>query len=165
MILFCFAQIFPSILCIISFRHFHSHSHCRPAHFRGGAKAHGPKGIIQDYTTKLNKKVRALGLRVALSQKLREGNLAVVDDFIASEAKTKVVNDALHKIGITSDRDLVLLVGGDSIDENFKVAATNFAKIHMLGYRGLNVFDILKNEKIIITKEGLVKLEAQLLDQ
>lgn len=64
--------------------------HRRPAHWRGGAKAHGPKGIVQDYTTKLNKKVRQLGLRHALSQKLKEGNLIVVKDFSVYSSSTDI---------------------------------------------------------------------------
>lgn len=80
--------------------------HKRPAHWRGGAKAHGPKGQIQNYETKLNKKVKKMGLRMALSQKLKEGNLILVNDFNLGTYKTKEIANALQNLaGIGGKKD------------------------------------------------------------
>lgn len=76
--------------------------HSRPAHWRGGAKAHGPKGRVQDYTTKLNKKVRKMGVRHALSQKLLEGNLIVLSDMAVPTHKTRELDVMLGRLGISS---------------------------------------------------------------
>lgn len=88
--------------------------HSRPAHWRGGAKAHGPKGSVQDYTTKLNKKVRKMGVRHALSQKLLEGNLIVMGDLNAKSHKTKELEEALGRFGIAGKKGSTALIVDDA---------------------------------------------------
>lgn len=88
--------------------------HSRPAHWRGGAKAHGPKGSVQDYTTKLNKKVRKMGVRHALSQKLLEGNLIVMGDLNAKSHKTKELEEALGRFGIAGKKGSTSLIVDDA---------------------------------------------------
>jgi len=89
--------------------------HARPPHWRGGAKAHGPKGDVQDYTTKLNKKVRQLGLKMALSQKLKEGNIIFIDNFSGLRSyKTSVLDNALMALSMTNN---VLVAHDDDVDD------------------------------------------------
>jgi len=160
--------------------------HRRPAHWRGGAKAHGPKGSIQDYTTKLNKKVRKLGLKHALSQKLKEGNLILLNDLVLDTHKTKnlaaildrydiggkygasafVLDDANDDNGVSfEDGEMVDVtpeysIGG--INVNFKVACRNLYNVKVCNQIGGNVYDILKHEKLVITLSAMKSLEERL---
>jgi len=154
--------------------------HSRPPHFRGGAKAHGPKGVLQDYTTRLNKKVRRMGLRHALSQKLKEGNLVLVSDLALDSHKTKglatalnlyhvggkhglsafIVDDATDDTDIDNDQDDVKTING--VDINFKVASGNIPKIRIVRQLGLNVYDILKHEKLFLSLAAVTSLERRL---
>lgn len=155
--------------------------HKRPAHWRGGAKAHGPKGSIQDYETKLNKKVRKMGIRMALSQKLKEGNLILVDSFSdLGTYKTKVLSKMLYELaGVGSvdgksgyivdhvldeinenDEDAVATsLGG--VDINLKVASGNIFRCKVTNQRNVNVYDLLKHEKLILSLSALEKLEER----
>jgi len=155
--------------------------HRRPAHWRGGAKAHGPKGVAQDYTTRLNKKVRQLGLRHALSQKLKEGNLVVTSDLRAESHKTQPLERNLKKLGVAGskspafilddardevgedgeiDEENIRSVGG--VDINFKVASGNIRKARVLNQLGANVYDILKHEKLVLSLAAISALEERL---
>ena len=150
--------------------------HSRPAHWRGGAKAHGPKGKVQDYTTKLNKKVRKMGLRHALSQKLKEGNLIVTGDLAAPTHKTQEARAMLSRFGIAGKRgDTALLVddadppdaegearvyGG--LDVNFRVATGNLQKVRMVNQLGCNVYSVLKFRKLVLSLSAVRSLEERL---
>lgn len=150
--------------------------HSRPAHWRGGAKAHGPKGNVQDYTTKLNKKVRKMGVRHALSQKLKEGNLIVTSDLAAPTHKTKELNAMLLRFGIAGKKGSTALLVDDAdpkdaenelsvhggLDVNFKVASGNLKKVKMLNQRGCHVYSMLKYEKLILSLAAVSSLEERL---
>eukprot|EP00547_Thalassionema_nitzschioides_P013915 CAMPEP_0194232030 /NCGR_PEP_ID=MMETSP0158-20130606/555_1 /TAXON_ID=33649 /ORGANISM="Thalassionema nitzschioides, Strain L26-B" /LENGTH=355 /DNA_ID=CAMNT_0038964741 /DNA_START=33 /DNA_END=1100 /DNA_ORIENTATION=+ len=145
--------------------------HSRPAHWRGGAKAHGPKGIIQDYTTKLNKHVRKLGLVHTLSQKLKEGNLIVVNDLMIESHKTKALSRSLLPILPDTRRSSLLMVDWASEDEagvmgnlpvHLIVASGNIPRVKVLSQGWVNVYDLLKHEKCVITLSAIKALEERL---
>lgn len=147
--------------------------HKRAAHWRGGAKAHGPKGVVQDYTTKLNKKVRKMGLRHALSQKLKEGNLVLVNELRGESVKTKDLAATLELFyiggkGIEGATALILdepeddeeSVGG--VNAVLRLASRNLHKIKMLNQLQANVYDILKYDKLMMSLSALQALEKRL---
>jgi large subunit ribosomal protein L4 len=146
--------------------------HRRPAHWRGGAKAHGPKGKIQDYTSKLNKHTRQLGLLHALSQKLKEGNLMVVNDFMVDSHKTKDLATVLTNIGLSGDEgeSAFLIDWADNDDPkvfrnlplHLAVASGNLQRIKVSTQDYINVYDIVKHEKLILTLSAITALEARL---
>ena len=155
--------------------------HKRPPHWRGGAKAHGPKGSIQDYTTKLNKKVRRLALRHALSQKLLEGNLIVVDTLNSESHKTQHLARTLQNLANIGGRNGTTAyildnakddkTNNDSEDQpitaisgvniNTKVASANLFKIKLASFRSANVYDILKHEKLVLSLSAIQGLEQK----
>lgn len=151
--------------------------HSRPAHWRGGAKAHGPRGNVQDYTTKLNKKVRKMGVRHALSQKLLEGNLVVTSGFAVPTHKTKDLDAMLQRFGISGkdgcnalvidDADPADAEGGEGsvyggLDVNFKVASSNLQKVKVLNQLGCNVYDMMKFRKLVVSLAAVRSLEERL---
>lgn len=158
--------------------------HARPPHWRGGAKAHGPKGKVQDYTTKLNKKVRKLGVRHALSQKLKEGNLILVDGMRLESHKTGGLVDILERFGVGGGKrkggDKALLIddlqldGDDKedgegvsgiyqgLDVNLTVAAGNLYQVKVINQRACNVYELLKYKKVIMTLDAMRSLEEKL---
>lgn len=124
--------------------------------FVGGGKAHGP--VVRSFGYSLPKKVRALGLRTALSAKQAEGKLIIVDSLALDEAKTKALEAKLAKLGVSS----ALVIDGESVNENFKRAASNLPLIDVLPAIGANVYDILRRDTLVLTKEAVEKLEARL---
>lgn len=124
--------------------------------FVGGGKAHGP--VKRDYGFALPKKVRALGLRTALSAKLAEGKLVILDNLDAKDAKTQAVGAQLEKLGISS----AVVIDGETVNENFKRAASNLPLIDVLPSVGANVYDILRRDTLVLTKAAVENLEARL---
>jgi len=124
--------------------------------FVGGGKAHGPKA--RDFGYALPKKVRALGLRTALSAKQAAGELMVVDSLELKAAKTKELKAKLDKLGLKS----ALVIDGDAVNENFRRAASNIPLIDVLPSQGANVYDILRRDVLVLTKAAVEKLEARL---
>uniref|UniRef100_UPI0035CF3BEE 50S ribosomal protein L4 n=1 Tax=Bartonella sp. AC53GZZY TaxID=3243456 RepID=UPI0035CF3BEE len=114
------------------------HSSARAPQFRGGGKAHGP--VTRSHAHDLPKKIRALGLRLALSAKLKAKDLIVVDALSVKDAKTKMLVSHFSKLGF----DNALLIGGKEIDINFSRAASNIPNIDILPIQGINVYDILR---------------------
>ena len=125
-------------------------------HMRGGGVVHGP--VVRDHSIDLPKKIRALGLKMALSSKLKEDSLIVVDSEKLSAAKTGAFTKQLKKLDIAS----ALFVGGDTLDENFKKSAANIVNVDVLPTIGLNVLDILKHEKLVLTADAVKAIEARL---
>jgi len=123
--------------------------------FVGGGKAHGARK--RDFNQSLNKKVRALGLKMALSSKARDG-LIVVDSLTIKDAKTKALKGHFDKNGWSGK---VLFVDGDSVDEGFGKAARNLPGVNVLPAIGANVYDILKHDTLVLTKDAVEKLEAR----
>ena len=123
--------------------------------FIGGGKAHGARK--RDFEPSLNKKIRALGLRMALSSKAKEG-LVVVDSLDLKDAKTKAVADAFGKNGWNGK---VLVIDGDAVTEGFARAAGNLKGVNVLPAVGANVYDILNHDTLVQTKAAIEKLEAR----
>ena len=131
------------------------HHSARAPQFRGGGKAHGP--VVRSHAFDLPKKVRALGLRLALSAKLRSESLIVVDDLVATEAKTKLLLGNLAALGLTN----ALVIGGAEIDGNFKLAAQNIPNVDVLPVQGINVYDILRRGTLVLSKAAVEALEER----
>jgi large subunit ribosomal protein L4 len=131
------------------------HSSARAPQFRGGGKAHGP--VVRSHEYALPKKVRALGLRHALSAKVKASSLIVVDDLALAEAKTKGLVADFAKLGLTN----ALVIGGAEVDVNFKRAATNIPNIDVLPVQGINVYDILRRGTLVLSKAAVEALEER----
>ena len=123
--------------------------------FIGGGKAHGARK--RDFNPSLNKKIRALGLRMALSSKAKDG-LVVLDTLELKDAKTKALKGQFDKAGWNGK---VLVIGGESVDEGFAKAARNLPHVNVLPAIGANVYDILKHDTLVLTKDAIEKLEAR----
>jgi large subunit ribosomal protein L4 len=123
--------------------------------FIGGGKAHGPRK--RDFDISLNKKIRALGLRMALSSKAQSG-LVVVDTLDVADAKTKALSAQLAKANWGKK---VLVIDGDVVGEGFAQAARNIAGVNVLPAVGANVYDILKHDTLVLTRAAVEKLEAR----
>ena len=131
------------------------HHSARAPQFRGGAKAHGP--VSRSHAFDLPKKVRALALRHALSAKLKSEDLIVIDDLVSAEAKTKALVGTFASLGLTN----ALVIGGAEIDSNFKLAAQNIPNIDVLPVQGINVYDILRRGKLVLSKAAVEALEER----
>ena len=132
------------------------HGDRRAPIFIGGGKAHGPR--VRDFNPSLNKKVRALGLKMALSTKAAAGQLIVVDSLDVQEAKTKAVREQLGKLNLGKT---ALVIDGDALNVGFAQASANLRQIDLLPAMGANVYDILKHETLVLTRAAVEKLEAR----
>ena len=131
------------------------HSSARAPQFRGGGKAHGP--VARSHEHDLPKKVRALGLKHALSAKARSSSLIVVDELKLADAKTKALAASLASLGLTN----ALVIGGAEIDQGFKQAAANIPNIDVLPVHGINVYDILRRGTLVLSKAAVEALEER----
>lgn len=123
---------------------------------RGGAVVHGP--VVRDHSFKMPKKVRAAALRSALSAKAADGKIIIIDDAKAKTHKTKDMATALAGFDITS----AVIVGGAEIDANFARATANLPRIDVLPSQGANVYDILRRETLVLTKDAVNDLTERL---
>ena len=123
--------------------------------FIGGGKAHGARK--RDFNISLNKKIRALGLRMALSSKAKSG-LVIVDTLVLDDAKTKALKGQFDKNGWNGK---VLVIDGDAVEGSFARAAGNLPGVNVLPAIGANVYDILKHDTLVLTKAAVEKLEAR----
>jgi large subunit ribosomal protein L4 len=123
--------------------------------FVGGGKAFGPR--FRSHETSLNKKIRALGLRHALSAKAKDSSLIVLDKAEAGGGKTKVLIKAFEKLGLTN----ALIIDGATVNVGFANAARSIANIDVLPVQGINVYDILRRKKLVLTKAAIEALEAR----
>jgi large subunit ribosomal protein L4 len=128
----------------------------RSPQFRGGAVIFGP--VVRSHAFDLQKKVRRLGLKTALSAKQAEGKLVVIDAAKLDEAKTKALRVRFDALGW----DSVLIIDGSTVDEGFARAARNLPKVDVLPQQGANVYDILRRDTLVLTREGAQQLEARL---
>jgi large subunit ribosomal protein L4 len=131
------------------------HGSARVPQFRGGGRAFGP--IPRSHAIDLPKKVRALALRHALSAKAKDGAIVVVDAFSVKDAKTKALAAQFEKLELAN----ALLIGGAEIEEGFGRAARNIPNIDVLPVQGINVYDILRRQKLVLTKAAVEALEAR----
>jgi large subunit ribosomal protein L4 len=123
--------------------------------FRGGGRAFGPQ--VRSHAHDLPKKVRALALKHALSSKAKDASLIVVDEVTLAEPKTKVLAERFGKLGLAN----ALIIGGAEIEANFQRAARNIPNVDVLPVQGINVYDILRREKLVLTKAAVDALEAR----
>jgi large subunit ribosomal protein L4 len=123
--------------------------------FRGGGKAFGPKP--RSYAIDLPKKVRTLALKHALSSKAKSDTLVVLESCEIKDAKTKELKSRFAKLGFGS----VLIVDGTDVHEAFAKAARNLPHVDVLPVQGINVYDILRHEKLVLTKAAVEALEAR----
>jgi large subunit ribosomal protein L4 len=128
----------------------------RSPQFRGGAVIFGP--VVRSHEFDLQKKVRKLGLKTALSAKQAEGKLIVIDAAKLDEAKTKALRARFDALGWES----VLIIDGTTLDEGFARAARNLPKVDVLPQQGANVYDILRRDTLVLTRDGVEQLEARL---
>ena len=123
--------------------------------FRGGGRSFGPHP--RDHAIDLPKKVRALALRHALSAKAKDGNIVVIDALSVKDAKTKALAAQFGKLELAN----ALFIGGDTIEENFGRAARNIPNVDVLPIQGINVYDIMRRGKLVLTKAAVDALEAR----
>jgi large subunit ribosomal protein L4 len=131
------------------------HGNKKAPQFRGGGKAFGP--VVRDHGHDLPKKVRALGLKHALSAKAKADSIVVVEDAKAAEAKTKALKAQLEKLGLTS----ALVIDGAELDNNFALASRNIPHLDVLPVQGINVYDILRANTLVLTKAAVSALEER----
>jgi large subunit ribosomal protein L4 len=131
------------------------HHSARAPQFRGGGKAHGP--VARSHAHDLPKKIRALALKHALSAKAKGDAIIVVDDLAAKEAKTKALVTHFAKLGLEN----ALMIGGTEIDAGFARAAANIPNIDVLPVQGINVYDILRRSKLVLTKAAVAAIEER----
>jgi large subunit ribosomal protein L4 len=123
--------------------------------FRGGGRAFGP--VVRSHAVDLPKKVRALALKHALSAKAKDGGIIVLDKVSIKDGKTKSLRDRFGKLGLAN----ALIIDGAEIEANFRLAARNIPDIDVLPVQGINVYDILRRHKLVLTKAALDALEAR----
>jgi large subunit ribosomal protein L4 len=131
------------------------HGDRRAPIFVGGGKAHGPRARV--FSSSLNKKVRALGLRMALSAKVKGGQLIVIDNLdMGEDAKTKALQTKLGKLGFGKT---ALVIDGDALNVGFARASSNLGGVNLLPAIGANVYDIMRHETLVLTRAAVEKLE------
>jgi len=123
--------------------------------FRGGGRAFGP--VVRSHAHDLPKKVRALALKHALSAKVKDSTLIVIDDVKLADGKTKGLIERFEKMGLSS----ALIISGSEVDVNFGRAARNIPQIDVLPIQGINVYDILRRDKLVLTRAAIDALEAR----
>jgi len=128
----------------------------RSPQFRGGATIFGP--VVRSHAHDLTKKVRKLALKTALSAKAAEGKLIVLEAAAAETHKTKELAARLASLGLTS----ALIIDGSNLDENFAKASRNIPLIDVLPEQGANVYDILRRDTLVLTRNAVEQLEARL---
>lgn len=128
----------------------------RSPQFRGGAVIFGPR--VRDHGYKLPKKVRKLALRCALSSKQAEGKLIVLEEAKLAEPRTRELASRLDALGWSS----ALIIDGPELDANFVRAASNIAEIDVLPQQGANVYDILRRDTLVLTRDAVRHLEERL---
>ena len=131
------------------------HGSARAPVFRGGGRAMGP--VVRSHEHDLPKKVRALALKHALSAKVKAGGLIVVDDVKLAEPKTKVLAERFGKLGVAN----ALIISGAQVEENFARAARNIPNVDVLPVQGINVYDILRRDTLVLSKAAVDALEAR----
>ncbi|KPF98369.1 50S ribosomal protein L4 [Rhodopseudomonas sp. AAP120] len=131
------------------------HGSQRVPQFRGGGRAFGP--VVRSHAIDLPKKVRALALKHALSAKAKGGGLIVLDKAELEAAKTKALVGAFSGLGLTS----ALIIDGAEVNTGFATAARNIPNIDVLPIQGINVYDIVRRQKLVLTKAALDALEAR----
>jgi large subunit ribosomal protein L4 len=132
------------------------HSSARVNLFRGGGRSFGP--VVRSHATDLPKQLRSLALKHALSSKAKSSDLIVIDEAKLGEPKTKALIKNFEKLGLTS----ALIIDGAEVEKNFGLAARNVPGVDVLPVKGINVYDIMRRGKLVLTKAAVDALEARL---
>lgn len=132
------------------------HGDRRAPIFIGGGKAHGPRA--RTFGHSLNKKIRTLGLKMALSDKAMGGKLMVIDSLELKDAKTKLLAGKLGKLELGNR---TLFIDGDAVETSFALASANLIGVDALPAIGANVYDILRADTLVLTRAAVEKLEAR----
>jgi large subunit ribosomal protein L4 len=131
------------------------HAQASAPQFRGGGRAFGP--VVRSHEHDLPKKVRALGLKHALSAKAKGEQIVVLDDFALTEGKTKAFLAQIEKLGFSN----ALVIDGAEVDANVKLASRSIHTVDVLPVQGINVYDILRRDTLVLTKAAIDALEAR----
>jgi large subunit ribosomal protein L4 len=131
------------------------HGSARVNLFRGGGRSFGPHP--RSHATELPKKVRALALKHALSAKAKDGGIIVIEALAIKEAKTKALRENFAKLGLAN----ALIIDGAEVAENVRAAARNIPNIDVLPVAGINVYDVLRRHKLVLTRAAVDALEAR----
>ncbi len=131
------------------------HGSARVNLFRGGGRSFGP--VVRSHAIDLPKKVRALALKHALSAKAKDGGIVVIDSATVDGGKTKALQASFSKLGL----DNALIIDGSQVDAGLRRAARNLPNIDVLPVQGINVYDILRRTKLVLTKAAVDALEAR----
>ena len=134
------------------------HGSRRAAQFVGGAKAHGP--VVRSHAFSLPKKVRALGLKHALSSKAKSGALVVLESVAVDAPKTAALRARFDKMGLTN----ALIIAGADVDNAFRLAARNIPNVDVLPNAGLNVYDVLRRHTLVLTRDAVEAIQARFAD-
>ncbi|HWW27178.1 MAG TPA: 50S ribosomal protein L4 [Caulobacter sp.] len=135
------------------------HGSRRAAQFVGGAKAHGP--VVRSHAFDLPKKIRAMALRHALSSKAKAGSIVVLDSAVLTDPKTAALRANFDKIGLKN----ALVIAGPEVDANFKLAARNIPNVDVLPNAGLNVYDVLRRQTLVLTKDAIEAISARFAEK
>jgi large subunit ribosomal protein L4 len=135
------------------------HGSRRAAQFVGGAKAHGP--VVRSHAFDLPKKIRAMALRHALSSKAKAGSIIVLDSAVLTDPKTAALRANFDKLGLKN----ALVIAGPEVDGNFKLAARNIPNIDVLPNAGLNVYDVLRRQTLVLTKDAIEAISARFAEK
>jgi large subunit ribosomal protein L4 len=131
------------------------HGSARVPQFRGGGRAFGPQ--VRSHAHDMPKKVRALALRHALSAKAKDGGIIVWPSADVDGPKTKALKEQFEKLGLAN----ALIIDGAELNANFCLAARNIPQIDVLPIQGINVYDIIRRKKLVLTKAAIDALEAR----
>lgn len=132
------------------------HGNRRAPIFIGGGKAHGAR--LRDFNPSLNKKIRALGLKMALSSKAKAGTLFVLENVELKDIKTQGLKGQISKLGLGHK---ILVIDGEAVNDNFRKASANLVGVNVLPAVGANVYDILNADSLVLTRAAVEKLEAR----
>ncbi len=128
----------------------------RSVQMRGGATIHGP--VVRDHSHSLPKKVRQLALKTALSAKVADGSLLIIEDLMLKTPKTKELKAKVEALGLKR----ALIIGGEEVNKDFALAAANIPGLNVLPQQGINVYDILKHTHLVLTRAAVENLESRL---
>jgi large subunit ribosomal protein L4 len=131
------------------------HGNDKPPQFRGGGRAFGP--VPRSHAHELPKKVRALALKHALSSKAQTNAILVLDKAELAEPKTAQLRSKFDGLGVKN----ALIIDGATLQANFALAARNIPNLDVLPVQGINVYDILRREKLVLTRAALQALEER----
>jgi large subunit ribosomal protein L4 len=131
------------------------HGSRRPGIFIGGGKAFGP--VVRSHAIGLPKRVRALALKHALSSKAKAEELLIIEKADLKEPKTKSLKSVFDKLGLHN----ALIIDGAEVNKNFALAARGLVDVDVLPVQGINVYDILRRRKLVLTKAAVEALEAR----